>query len=153
MCVWMEASGIAYAQYQIVPVQVYAQDTGSGSGRSTVRHTTPTPPLSHLDSTASAPDTGEGASSFPSQYLSGGPEAVPTGPVIQQAAEAATVSFGAHTTMKPQLLASAFSAADDPPLSLLQQSWQQDALWKAGKVARVPAPTRECGPYISDVFC
>lgn len=144
-------------QMCLYSVQAYAHDVSSTPGRSNGGHIpVPTPPPSHPDSTASAPDTGDVASSLPSQYHSGGPETPPVNTMAQAATEAVTaahpaaldendtlqpVSYGAHTTMQPQLLASAFSAADDPPL--LQQSWQQDALWKGEKPARPAGPPRE----------
>eukprot|EP00892_Ulva_mutabilis_P008056 jgi/Ulvmu1/5622/UM023_0161.1 len=111
----------------------------------------PTPPLSHLDSATSAADTAE-AGSFPSRYQSGGPDTPPVSSMTHSAGVALAqavgapppgvalqpVSYGAHTTMQPQLQASAFSAADDPPL--LQQSWQQDARRKGGNNAHPPPP-------------
>jgi len=141
-------------------MQAYAQDVSSVSVRSHGELlAVATPPLSHLDSVASAADTGDAASSLPSRYQSGGPETPPVSSIVQLAREDAgaahtaghtsgtvlqPVSYGAHTTMQPQLLASAFSAADDPPL--LQQSWQLDALRKSGTVARPPTPPQEYGP-------
>jgi len=106
-------------QMCLYSVQAYAHDVSSTPGRSNGGHIpVPTPPPSHPDSTASAPDTGDVASSLPSQYHSGGPETPPVNTMAQAATEAVTaahpaaldendtlqpVSYGAHTTMQPQL--------------------------------------------------
>lgn len=145
-------------------MQAYAHAVGSRSQRSNgERLAVPMPPQSHSVLANGAVDIADAASSFPGRYQSGGPDTPSVSSMLQPARENGAmahaaaaqapgtalrpVSYGAHTTMQPQLLASAFSAADDPPL--LQQSWQLDALRKSDNAIRAPAPPPECALPLS----